>query len=106
VKNRHLRINGSTLELNIQNKEIVWVGSKRCENWHDCRTFTSKDAALLAIDLTTGRLSYSLDIGKPFPFHHARVMVCIENKQVICKIRRPPDKHDITNRRTHYPLSS
>lgn len=67
VKNKHLEINGSTLELGIKNGEITWVNRRRCEDCHECRTFTSEDAALLAIDLVTGRLSYNLDIGKPFP---------------------------------------
>ena len=97
VKNTHLEINGSALELGIKKKEIMWVGSRRCEDCHDCQTFNSKDAALLTISLATGRLSYSLDIGKPFPFHHATVIVCTEKGQMICKIQRPDDKHDITN---------
>ncbi|PIW39815.1 MAG: hypothetical protein COW22_05145 [Chloroflexi bacterium CG15_BIG_FIL_POST_REV_8_21_14_020_46_15] len=75
----------------------MWVGSGRCENCHDCQTFATKDAALLAINLTTGRLSYNLDIGKPFPFHHAKVIVCIEKRQIICKIQRLAGEHDITN---------
>jgi len=92
VKDNHLEINGPAVEFGIKNKEAIRVDRKHCESCLDCQTFTSEDAALLVIDTTTGRLSYNLDIGRTFPFHHMRVTVCTTKSQIICKIQRPIDK--------------